>query len=272
MAQLYSNGKCYGPTPFFFQIRDMETHKVLAGIDVGDIGPKFGWNGKDNGYMKLTNVKRPYEVMAYKYLQVDSKGDFTRTGDEKMMYAGMMRVRTSLLSISYRSLATSLTVAVRYSYLRKQFHDADGKEQIIMNYQTQRARLFPLVAQTYAMGMALHEISDFVAKLWDAANNNDFSLLQEGHILLSAGKSFWTTTATHGIRECMYACGGHGYHAAGIHGLYSKTSANTIIEGENSVLYLQVAKFLLKNYQWLMQGKEKKITGSSAKYLLNADD
>lgn len=215
----------------------MDTHKVLDGIEVGDIGPKFGWNGKDNGFMRLTNVKRPFEVMAYKYLKVDEKGDFTRTGDEKMMYAGMMRVRTSLLSISYRTLATSLTVAVRYSYLRKQFHDSDGKEQIIMNYQTQRARLFPLVAQTYAMGMALHEISDFVAKLWESANNNDFSLLQEGHILLSSGKSLWTTMATHGIRECMYACGGHGYHAAGIHGYYSKTSANTILEGENSVLY-----------------------------------
>lgn len=32
----------YGPHAFVVQIRDMNTHKPLTGITVGDIGPKFG--------------------------------------------------------------------------------------------------------------------------------------------------------------------------------------------------------------------------------------
>ena len=32
----------FGPHGFVVQIRDMETHKPLPGITVGDIGPKFG--------------------------------------------------------------------------------------------------------------------------------------------------------------------------------------------------------------------------------------
>ena len=32
----------YGPHGFIVQIRDMDTHKPLPGIIVGDIGPKFG--------------------------------------------------------------------------------------------------------------------------------------------------------------------------------------------------------------------------------------
>lgn len=33
----------------------------MKGIEVGDIGSKFGFNTKDNGYMILTDVKVPYK-------------------------------------------------------------------------------------------------------------------------------------------------------------------------------------------------------------------
>ena len=52
MAQLYSNGKNYGVQPFFFKFRDLETHEVLPGVEVGDIGPKMGYNFKDNGFLR----------------------------------------------------------------------------------------------------------------------------------------------------------------------------------------------------------------------------
>ena len=52
MGQLYSNGVCYGVAPFFIQIRDTETHKLLPGLECGDIGPKLGYGSKDNGYLR----------------------------------------------------------------------------------------------------------------------------------------------------------------------------------------------------------------------------
>ena len=47
----------YGPHTFVMQIRDLKTHEPLPGIDVGDIGPKFGYNSVDNGYMRFNYVR-----------------------------------------------------------------------------------------------------------------------------------------------------------------------------------------------------------------------
>lgn len=41
-----------------------------AGITVGDIGPKFGYDEMDNGYLKMDNFRIPRENMLMKYAQV----------------------------------------------------------------------------------------------------------------------------------------------------------------------------------------------------------
>ena len=41
----------YGVFPFLVQLREHSTHKYLKGIKTGDIGPKFGYVGKDNGFL-----------------------------------------------------------------------------------------------------------------------------------------------------------------------------------------------------------------------------
>ena len=40
------------------------------GITVGDIGPKFGYFGMDNGFLALNNVRIPRDQMLMKYSQV----------------------------------------------------------------------------------------------------------------------------------------------------------------------------------------------------------
>jgi hypothetical protein len=39
------------------QLRSLEDHLPLPGITVGDIGPKFGFGGVDNGYMSMDHVR-----------------------------------------------------------------------------------------------------------------------------------------------------------------------------------------------------------------------
>lgn len=58
MARLFIKGRDYGPHAFVLPIRDMATHEPLPGIDVGDIGPKFGYNGVDNGYVRPARAAR----------------------------------------------------------------------------------------------------------------------------------------------------------------------------------------------------------------------
>ena len=55
-AQLIVNGKSYGPHPFVLPLRCKKTHKLFAGITIGDLGPKNGHNNVDNGYIILDNV------------------------------------------------------------------------------------------------------------------------------------------------------------------------------------------------------------------------
>jgi acyl-CoA oxidase len=49
-AKLIVDGKNYKVQPFIVQLRDLKTWKHLKGIQTGDIGPKFGYNSKDNGW------------------------------------------------------------------------------------------------------------------------------------------------------------------------------------------------------------------------------
>lgn len=39
------------------QLRDLETHLPLPGVRVGDIGPKVGYGGVDNGFLALDHVR-----------------------------------------------------------------------------------------------------------------------------------------------------------------------------------------------------------------------
>lgn len=59
------------------QIRDMDTHRPLPGVEVGDIGPKFGFSSKDNGYLLMKNVRIPRRNMLMRYVNVDKDGKVT---------------------------------------------------------------------------------------------------------------------------------------------------------------------------------------------------
>jgi len=67
MARLFIRGKDYGPHAFVVPIRDLATHLPLPGIKVGDIGPKFGYNGVDNGFLSFNHVRVPRENMLMRF-------------------------------------------------------------------------------------------------------------------------------------------------------------------------------------------------------------
>ena len=50
-AQLILKGQRVGIQPFFIQTRSLETFQVMPGIEMGDMGPKFGYESKDNGWL-----------------------------------------------------------------------------------------------------------------------------------------------------------------------------------------------------------------------------
>ena len=255
-AQLTIKGVKHGVQPFLVPIRDMETHEVLPGIDVGDIGPKFGYGPKDNGYLRLNKVRIPRDNMLMKYCKVSKNGEFRVVGNEKALYGIMLGVRLIIAGFSFRQLGTALTIAIRYSLVRTQFKDDEKKERKILDYQLQQEKLFPLLAQYFAMTFASAKVRKMVDENLIKINANDFSSLNETHIALAGTKAYYTYTIFAGIEKCRLSCGGHGFsHYSGLPALHQDYAANCTLEGENTVMYLQVARYLLKMLSKVTKGQ-----------------
>lgn len=159
-AQLIIDGKEYGVHAFLVQIRD-ENHRPLPGIELGDLGPKLGDNCNDTGFCRLENVRIPRENMLAKYSEVKPDGTYVKSEkktNEKMHYATMMFTRGTMVKMAGGFLARAVTIATRYSCVRKQgFIDTSpdvsyrSPEHPIIEYQVQRYRIFKQLALAYAM-------------------------------------------------------------------------------------------------------------------------
>lgn len=72
-AKLVVDGDELGTHPFLVPIRDSKM-QPLPGVEVGDIGPKFGFLTKDNGYLLLNKVRIPRTNMLSRYVGVSKTG------------------------------------------------------------------------------------------------------------------------------------------------------------------------------------------------------
>lgn len=139
--------------------------------------------------------------------------------------------------------------------MRTQFKQEEGGERRILDYQLQQEKLFPLLAQFYAMCSASTKLRKMIAENNSKIQENDFSLLNETHITLAGTKAYFSYLVFFGLERCRLACGGHGFsHYSAFPSLQAEMQANCTLEGENTVMYLQVARYLLKLFEKLSRG------------------
>lgn len=120
MAKLIIDCQEHGIHAFVVQLRSLETHKLMPGVESGDIGLKIGFESQDNGYIKFNNLRIPLFCMLMKNAQVTPSGEFKRIGSELVMYACMLTLRASLGLFGALLLSLSTTIAIRYSAVRRQ--------------------------------------------------------------------------------------------------------------------------------------------------------
>eukprot|EP01080_Neovahlkampfia_damariscottae_P008972 gene8972-921_t len=261
-AQLIIYDKNYGVHPFLTPIRSLEDHKPFKGLSVGDIGPKFGFNGMDNGFLKLNHYRIPRRNMLMKFAKVTKEGVYSRPPHEKTAYGTMIFARVSFLGGSANHLSKATTIGIRYGLQRKQFHSKLNQkgETLILDYPSQQYKLFPLLATAYGFKFTSQYIWNLYGEIMKSMSTSDFSFLGEFHALLSGLKSTFTDISANGIEECRKACGGHGYSkASGLADQYSFFVHYCTAEGDNTIMAHQLSKFLKKSYLASQQGKKSNL-------------
>ncbi|XP_039182538.1 peroxisomal acyl-coenzyme A oxidase 2 [Crotalus tigris] len=250
-AQLYLKGHCYGMHPFIVQIRSLRDHSPGQGITLGDIGPKMGFENIDNGFLILKNVRVPRENMLAKFSQVLPDGQYKKQGSDKINYLTMIVVRVNMLQGTViPCLMKACTIAIRYSVVRRQSELKPGEpEAKVLDYQTQQQKLFPQLATAYAFHFVCNYLLGIFKRCYIQTNEGKFDLLPELHALAAGIKVITTNYCSEGVEVCRKACGGHGYSLlSGLPSLYMKVIPSCTYEGENTVLLLQTARFLIKCY------------------------
>ncbi|KAK7091432.1 peroxisomal acyl-coenzyme A oxidase 1-like [Littorina saxatilis] len=258
MAQLISNGQHLGMQSFLVQIRDLDTHHPLPGVTVGDIGNKFGYQGIDNGFLRLNNVRIPRENMLMKNAKLLEDGTYIKPKSDRLIYGAMTFIRAVIVGDVGRGLAKAATIAVRYSCVRRQSKIEPGAGEVqVLDFQTQQYRLLPQLATAYALLNAGRNMLLYYIKVTANMNQGSFAQLPQLHALSAGLKALSSWRASEGVEVCRLACGGHGYSAAsGLPKIYVDVTPACTYEGENYVMVLQTARFLLKCMSELQQGQQ----------------
>ncbi|KAB8698121.1 hypothetical protein FH972_026371 [Carpinus fangiana] len=290
MAQLVIDKKPYGPHPFVVQIRDMKTHQPLPNIHVGDIGPKYGFNTMDNGFVLFNKVKVPHVNLLAKFSGVDVKtNQYRKPASASLVYGTLTFVRSTIVQDAGKTLARGVVIATRYCAVRRQFKDRDAPpeekgETQVLNYKMVQIRLLTNLAATFALhftGKAMMGLyMENQAKMKQTATpdskrgagpeemHSGSELLADLHATSCGLKSLASTIAAEGLEVCRRACGGHGYSSfSGIGPFFADYLPTTTWEGDNYMLTQQVARYLLKSARSVIKGDTP--TNDTTKVLRN---
>ncbi|KAF9581508.1 hypothetical protein BGW38_001447 [Lunasporangiospora selenospora] len=219
--------------------------------------------------------------MLAKYSSVKpGTGEYVQPPNAKLSYGTMVLIRASLVGGARRGMAKAVTIATRYSAIRRQFVDKDSPKLLdpssltenqisesgeitgqgmtivetpVLDYSTQQYRLFPIIAAAYACLFTGNEMMRLYEENVKNMATGDFSLLADVHASSSGLKSLTTTMATAAIEECRRACGGHGFSTfSGLPFLLQDYAPNVTWEGDNYMITQQTGRYLTKSFRDLV--------------------
>lgn len=255
VARLIIDGKEYGNHLFFTQIRDLDTQRLMPGVEIYELGPKAfqGMLGTDNGAMQFHHVRVPRSQMLARNAQVLRDGTYVKPKNELHSYGSMVTVRAIMAECTGWDLLKPVAVAYHYTSYRKQFKKATSQaaETTVIDYASVQHRLIPLLAQATALVLVGQRIKQAYDD-YSSANirTGDFSQLEDFHLQTVGAKVYSTEITAHGIETCRIMCGGHGYHAlAGFGRMYGNAVNALTYEGDNYVIGKQVPRAILKHWR-----------------------
>lgn len=266
-AQLIVKGKNYGTKCFVVPLRNPKTYDTLPGVNIGDLGKKMGRDGIDNGYIQFTNVRIPRGYMLMKHAKVSRSGAVKEPKLQQLAYGALIHGRVTMVVDSGNVSKKALTIAIRYAAVRRQFSNSKSSvETKLLDYPIHQRRLMPLMAQTFAMLFTGTEMTAMYNKMMGRLENAKpgdkdleevLEMLKETHSTSAGLKAFCTWNCLSTIEACRQACGGHGYSAyTGLAGMYQDFAVQCTWEGDNTILTLQLGRYLIGSYREAIKGKK----------------
>ncbi|KAG0356762.1 hypothetical protein BG005_004299 [Podila minutissima] len=252
-AQLYvphpedsSKWQHQGIHAFLVPLRDRATHAILPGITIRNCGMKSGLNGMDNGRIWFDHVPVPRTMCLDKYGGINEEGVYESMFQNKdQRFGGQLvnlsegRVGLAVSSVNMAKIA--LTIAIRYAQTRRQFgaREVGQLETLIMDYNLHQRRLYPLLAQTYAMHFAARTI----AKLKDA-EKTELKEIKQFHVISSGLKSLHTWHLLDTLQATREACGGQGLKSSNRIG-HMKADCDTMATYEGNTYFMTLMHHVL---------------------------
>ena len=262
-AQLIIRGENYGFHGFMVQLRKADG-TTMPGVELGEIGPKLNFTSNNIGYCRFTRVRVPMDRMFSKHSRVTPDGKYIAAPKKlsKFRYISMMLARTSIVRVAYTQCAKAATIAIRYSAVRLQGFKPGSStdENYVLDYQMQQYRTFRALSLAYCLLWNSRYIHRYIKRVQSAIQDGDESAaddLPELHATLSGLKATSTVRAHECIEECRKCCGGQGFLlSSGIAKLSPDFSEWVTVEGEQVILSLQCARFLIKAVHTAAEGRE----------------
>ncbi|ETI57005.1 hypothetical protein F441_00607 [Phytophthora nicotianae CJ01A1] len=262
-AKLYIDEDNKGVQAFIVPLRSLKNHTPLPGIEMGDIGPKVGFNSLDNGYAVFRNVRIPRRNMLMKYAKVRKDGTFIKPKSSKLVYLTMTQVRAYLILKLSFILGAATTITTRFSAARVQGKRAKcndlTKEYQVLDYQNQQHVLLPLIGLAYAAnfaGRAITALHDDTLELVKRGHGSFATQIAEVHAVSSGLKALLADRVNDGIEQCRRLCGGCGFlQSSNLAHLFAENVGACTFEGTFDVLVQQHARHLLKAHARLSRSK-----------------
>jgi acyl-CoA oxidase len=165
-----------------------------------NIGPKFGFNVVDNGYLGLDHVRIPRQNMLMGVASVGRDGSFKKGKQSFKIYYTMLAARAGIVGGGSSFLGRALTIAIRYALVRRQFEvsnasstssspGSSNQEIQVLDYESLQMRLFEYLGVAYALNFAGEYLGQLVQDFL-----SDPSLSAELHAS-SSGLKVYTSTA-----------------------------------------------------------------------------
>jgi acyl-CoA oxidase len=272
-AQLETLAESYGVHAFLVPIRKPDG-TLAQGVHIEDCGEKMGLNGVDNGRLWFDQVRVEKGALLDRFGQVADDGSYQSAIPSSgkrffTMLGSLVGGRVCVASGALSASKVGLAIALSYASRRRQFPDAHGREQLLLDYVTHQRRLLPRLAAAYAFSFAQQELNRRFAELGSSQSAeravHDQAEASRAIETLAAGlKALSTWQAVDTLQQCRECCGGQGYLSENrIDALRVDTDVFTTFEGDNTVLLSLVAKELLFAFRSALRESPLKTVGRS---------